>query len=71
MEIIMKSSQVDMVPQAIRCDFQVTNNEAEYEGLIDGLQLFKDIRIINIHVYVDSMLLANHFYASFAAKSEI
>ena len=50
-----------------RCDFQATNNEAEYEALITGLQLAKDLEIRVLQVYVDSLLLANHFNGSYAA----
>jgi ribonuclease HI len=35
----------DMLKYAIQLDFPVTNNIAEYKGLITGLQLAKDLDI--------------------------
>ena len=52
--IILKSPQGGIIPQSINCEFQATNNEAEYEALIAGLQLSLDLGIKNIQVYVDS-----------------
>ncbi|KAI3797991.1 hypothetical protein L1987_33257 [Smallanthus sonchifolius] len=43
--IILKSPQGDILPQSKSCEFQATNNEAEYEALIAGLQLSRDIKI--------------------------
>ncbi|KAK9050558.1 hypothetical protein SSX86_029875 [Deinandra increscens subsp. villosa] len=68
--IVLKSPQGDMIPQAVRCGFQATNNEAEYEALIAGLHLALHLGIQHIQVYVDSLLLANHFNGSYAAKGE-
>ncbi|XP_076916055.1 uncharacterized protein LOC143575621 [Bidens hawaiensis] len=41
-----------------------------YEALIDGIQLSKDLEIKNIHVFVDSLLLASHFNCSYAVRIE-
>ena len=38
---------------------QATNNEAEYEGLLLGLQLALDARLTRLHVHGDSMLVIN------------
>ena len=65
--IILKSPQGDIIPHAISCDFQATNNGAEYKALIAGLQLVKDLKIRVLQVYVNSLLLANHFNGSYAA----
>ncbi|XP_076896858.1 uncharacterized protein LOC143549986 [Bidens hawaiensis] len=69
--IILKSPQWDIIPQSISCGFQATNNEAEYESLITGLQLDKDMKIRNLKVRVDSLLITNHFNGSYAVKGEI
>jgi ribonuclease HI len=39
--VLLKSPQGDIIPQSIACEFQATDNEAEYEALIAGLQLAK------------------------------
>ncbi|KAK1413130.1 hypothetical protein QVD17_34897 [Tagetes erecta] len=43
--ILLKSSQGDIISQSIACEFQATNNEAEYEALIAGPQLAKQMKI--------------------------
>ncbi|KAK1411336.1 hypothetical protein QVD17_37884 [Tagetes erecta] len=43
--ILLKSPQGDIIPQSTAFEFQATNNEAEYEALIAGLQLVKQMRI--------------------------
>ncbi|KAI3783284.1 hypothetical protein L1987_42361 [Smallanthus sonchifolius] len=68
--IILKSPQGDILPQSISCEFQATNNETKYEALIAGLQLARDIKIRYLQVYVDSLLIANHFNGSYAVKGE-
>ena len=68
--IILKSPQGDIIPQSIRCEFPTTNNEAEYEALIAGLQLAESMKIRFIQVYVDSLLITNHFSGLYAVKCE-
>ncbi|KAI3762458.1 hypothetical protein L1987_52888 [Smallanthus sonchifolius] len=68
--IILKSPQGDILPKSISCEFQETNNEAEYEALIVGLQLAYDMKIRYLQVYVDSLLITNHFNGSYAGKGE-
>ncbi|KAK1421700.1 hypothetical protein QVD17_24249 [Tagetes erecta] len=43
--ILLKSPQRDIIPQSIACEFQATNNEAEYEALIARLQLAQHMKI--------------------------
>ncbi|KAI3761737.1 hypothetical protein L1987_52158 [Smallanthus sonchifolius] len=68
--IILKSPQGNIIPQSISCEFQAMNNETEYEALIAGLQLNRDIKIKYLQVYVDSLLIANHFNDSYVVKGD-
>ncbi|KAF5774546.1 putative integrase, catalytic core, ribonuclease H domain, ribonuclease H-like superfamily [Helianthus annuus] len=68
--ILLKSPQGDIIPHSIACEFQATNNEAEYEALIAGLQIAKDMGVKYLKVYVDSLLITNHFNGSYAVKGE-
>ncbi|KAJ0521768.1 putative ribonuclease H [Helianthus annuus] len=68
--ILLKSPQGDIIPHSIACEFQATNNEAEYEALIAGLQIAKHMGIRYLEVYVDSLLITNHFNGSYAVKGE-
>nr|GEX53770.1 reverse transcriptase domain-containing protein [Tanacetum cinerariifolium] len=44
---------------ALRLTFPSTNNEAEYEALLAGLRIARQMNISNIEVKVDSKLVAN------------
>ncbi|KAJ0942260.1 putative integrase, catalytic core, ribonuclease H domain, ribonuclease H-like superfamily [Helianthus annuus] len=48
--ILLKSPQGDIIPHSIACEFQATNNEAEYEALIAGLQIAKHMGIRYLEV---------------------
>ena len=39
--------------------FKESNNEAEYEALIVGLRLAKELQARNIQIYSDSQLVVN------------
>ncbi|GKB53519.1 reverse transcriptase domain-containing protein [Tanacetum coccineum] len=50
--------------------FIASNNEAEYEALIDGLRIAAQIGVLNVHVSVDSKLVANQVLGAYVAKEE-
>ena len=52
--IILRSPKGDCLKYAARLQFQVTNNEAEYEALIMGLNLAKAMGVDSIVVHSDS-----------------
>ncbi|XP_074293531.1 uncharacterized protein LOC141620603 [Silene latifolia] len=66
--LVLKSPQGGLLVQAVRCEFKATNNEAEYEALILGLQLALDLKIRHLQVYSDSQLIVNHVNNSYAAR---
>ena len=68
---MLKLPQGDIIPQTVSSEFNATNNEAEYEALIMGLQLAMDLQIRNIQVYVDSLFITNHYNGSYAVKGEM
>ena len=53
---------------ALRFDFQTTNNEAEYEALIAGLRVAKEMEIKKLQVFTDSLLVSNQVNDSYIAK---
>ncbi|GJY46238.1 reverse transcriptase domain-containing protein [Tanacetum coccineum] len=53
---------------ALRFRFDATNNEAEYEALIFGLRIAKQIGIKNLQANVDSRLVANQVNGSYIVK---
>ncbi|XP_074293027.1 uncharacterized protein LOC141619918 [Silene latifolia] len=42
--LVLRSPKGDMIVQAIRCEFKATNNEAEYEALILGMQMASGLK---------------------------
>ncbi|XP_060972375.1 uncharacterized protein LOC133038292 [Cannabis sativa] len=66
--IVLTSPQGDVIQQAIRCDFKLTINEAEYEALIAGLDLSIELNAKTIEVMSDSQLIVNQLNGSYQAK---
>ncbi|GJS43649.1 reverse transcriptase domain-containing protein [Tanacetum coccineum] len=50
--------------------FTASNNEAEYEALIVGLRIVAQMGVLNVHVSVDSKLVANQVLGTYVAKEE-
>ncbi|GJX26949.1 reverse transcriptase domain-containing protein [Tanacetum coccineum] len=55
---------------ALRFQFTAFNNEAEYEALIAGLRIAAQMGVCNVHVSVDSKLVANQNLGTYVAKEE-
>ncbi|GJY67002.1 reverse transcriptase domain-containing protein [Tanacetum coccineum] len=53
---------------ALRFRFNATNNEAEYEALIAGLWIAKQMEVKNLQANVDSKLVANQVNGVYVAK---
>ncbi|XP_074298584.1 uncharacterized protein LOC141629495 [Silene latifolia] len=66
--LVLKSPKGEQIIQAVRCEFKATNNEAEYEALILGLQLALEMQINHITVYSDSQLIVNHVNNVYTAR---
>ncbi|XP_074314959.1 uncharacterized protein LOC141651136 [Silene latifolia] len=66
--LVLQSPKGDMIVQAIRCEFKATNNEAEYEALILGMQMVSGLKVRNLRVYSDSLLVVNHVNNEYVAR---
>ncbi|XP_071713006.1 uncharacterized protein [Rutidosis leptorrhynchoides] len=53
---------------AFRFEFDTTNNEAEYEALLVGLRMAKELKILHLRAFVDSQLVCNQIKGTFEAK---
>ncbi|XP_071719444.1 uncharacterized protein [Rutidosis leptorrhynchoides] len=53
---------------ALRFEFTATNNEAEYEALLAGLRMAKELKILHLRAFVDSQLVANQIMGTFEAR---
>ena len=52
-----------------RLDYLCTNNEAEYEALLFGLEILKDAGVTHVEVYGDSLLVVQQVAKIFQCNS--
>ncbi|CAL9022627.1 unnamed protein product, partial [Prunus brigantina] len=57
-----------LLEQAIRLGFPTSNNEAEYEALLAGLRLAKELSIKKLAIYSDSQLITSQTSGEYMAK---
>nr|GEU53482.1 reverse transcriptase domain-containing protein [Tanacetum cinerariifolium] len=68
--LILSSLEGTEFTYALRFQFAASNNEAEYEALIAGLRIVAHMGVQNVHVSVDSKLVANQVLGAYVAKEE-
>ncbi|GJU60204.1 reverse transcriptase domain-containing protein [Tanacetum coccineum] len=68
--LILTSLDGTQFTYAIWFQFTASNNEAEYEALIASLRIAAQIRVHNLHVSVDSKLVANQVLGTYIAKED-
>ena len=56
-EIVLETPEGRSLCYALRLEFPSTNNEAEYEALIAGLRIAKELNIKALQIYSDSQLI--------------
>ncbi|KAK8944743.1 hypothetical protein KSP39_PZI008034 [Platanthera zijinensis] len=66
--IILISPEGTRIKQALKIHFTLTNNQAEYEAIITGLRLARELGIQDIKVSTDSMLVAGHINGEFEVR---
>ncbi|XP_074374574.1 uncharacterized protein LOC141714983 [Apium graveolens] len=59
--LILSSPEGFKIFQAIRFEFPLTNNEAEYEALLAGMELARSLEAKHLRAFSDSMLVVKHF----------
>ena len=52
--VVLRSPKGDEIECMIRLDFPTTNNKAEYEALMAGLDLTKVVRAMSVVIHCDS-----------------
>nr|GEU37502.1 reverse transcriptase domain-containing protein [Tanacetum cinerariifolium] len=68
--LILTSLEGTKFTYALRFQFTASNKEAEYEALIAGLLIAKQMGVHNVYVSVDSNLVANQVLGTYVAKKE-
>ena len=68
--MILHSPEGDKIECMVRLDFPTTNNEAEYEALIAGLDLAKVVGAKNLVVYCDSQMVTSQVNEEYDCRNE-
>ena len=68
--MVLLSPKGDVVECIIRLDFPTTNNEAEYEELVVGLDLARAAGATSIVIYCDSQVITNQINRDYECKGE-
>nr|GEW11754.1 reverse transcriptase domain-containing protein [Tanacetum cinerariifolium] len=68
--LILTSPEGTKFTYALRFQFVAFNNEVEYEALIAGLRIAEQMGVQNVHVNVDSKLVANQVLGTYVANEE-
>ncbi|KAL5565706.1 hypothetical protein UlMin_028870 [Ulmus minor] len=68
--IILVSPDGVKLSCAICFKFKATNNQAEYEALLSGLRLVKEVSARHLTIYSDSQLVVSQINSEFQAKGE-
>ena len=66
--LVLTSPEGHLIQQAICCGFKATNKEAEYEALIAGLNLAKDMGIKKLDICSDSQLVVNQLLGTYQVR---
>ncbi|XP_042400764.1 uncharacterized protein LOC121990755 [Zingiber officinale] len=67
--ILLISPKEDRMHLSIRLDYRATNNEAEYEALIDGLQAARHVGATKVLLHLDLQLAAQQLNGTFEINS--
>ncbi|KAM2402807.1 hypothetical protein ACFX1X_030639 [Malus domestica] len=57
-----------MLEQAFTLGFKASNNEAEYEALLAGLRMAKDLAVKKLVIHSDSQLITSQATGEYMAK---
>ena len=68
--LILTSPEGIDIEYALRFGFSTSNNEAEYEAVIAGLNLAHSLEVDQLEVYSDSQLVVRQIEDTYEAKSE-
>ena len=70
MGIVLRSLEGDEIECMVRLDFPTTNNEAEYETLVAGLDLAKAVGATSVVIHCDSQVVTNQVNGDYECKGE-
>ena len=62
------SSENHRISSSLRFTFRASNNEAEYEALIVGLRLARELQVDSLQIFNDSKLVVSQISGEFHAR---
>ena len=68
--MVIRTLEGDKIECMIRLDFPTTNNEAEYEALVAGLDLAKAAGAENMVVHCDSQVITSQINGEYKCRNE-
>ena len=68
--MVIQTPEGDKIQCMIRLDFPTTNNEAEYEALVAGLDLAKAAGAKNIVIHCNSQVVTSQINGGYECKNE-
>lgn len=68
--IFVVTPEGEELEYAVKLDFRASNNEAEYEALLKGLNIASSLGARNVHIFSDSQLVVQQVREEFATKDE-
>ncbi|XP_042380210.1 uncharacterized protein LOC121972624 [Zingiber officinale] len=69
-KVLLISPQEDILQIAVQLNFRATNNEAEYETLLAGLQAARHVGVARVIIYSDSQLVTQQVEKNFEINSD-
>ena len=68
--IVLRSPKGDEIECMVHLDFPTTNNEAEYETLVAGIDLAKVVGVANVVIHCDPQVVTNQVNGDYECKGE-
>jgi ribonuclease HI len=68
--VVINAPNGENLHSSWRLEFQVTNNEAEYEAVIAELRIAQEMGTEHVELRSDSQVIVGHIQGKFEAKGE-
>ncbi|KAH9745725.1 Ribonuclease H [Citrus sinensis] len=68
--IVLEGPEGEEISYAVKLEFATTNNQAEYEALIAGLELAKAVKAERVKIITNSQLVTNYVSERFQPREE-
>lgn len=69
--ILLENEEGVVVEHSLVLSFPTSNKQAEYEALLAGLCLVKDLDALEVYIFTDSQPIASQVWGEYQAKNDI